>query len=286
MTIPFERATSQPPQAVQAAPVRASTSSRRWAAVAAVVLLLAVAASAAYVFVFQKGRPQPAATSTSELASPALAQPDSKPADKETASGASSAISDPAQKSENASRDELKKAVAEKEKLEKKLADEQKRNSEQGSGQGALPPKPDAPAVQPPSVPQPAPQTAPSVDGGTPAPGEACLAVGVSGPSGEPAAQLRVVLVPGGDDSRMLNGRTNPKGRILKCGLKPGQMVRVAVFGPRGAIIGTKTAELKPGRNFIEMVVITPAMRNADRTTDDTPFPNRRNRPRLKGEKY
>src|SRR5262249_8356010 len=111
MTIPFERVTSQPPQTVQAAPARASAPGKRWAAVGPVVLLLAVPASAAYVFVFQKSRPQPAATSTSDLAAPALAQPDSKPADKETASGASPAAADPAQKSDNANQDELKKTL-------------------------------------------------------------------------------------------------------------------------------------------------------------------------------
>jgi len=51
----------------------------------------------------------------------------------------------------------------------------------------------------------------------------------------------------------MYNGRTGPKGRWRVCGLKLGHKVRVTVFGPRGAQLGTKMQTLNAGLNIAQI---------------------------------
>src|SRR5262249_28682015 len=79
MTMPLDRATSQPPQTVQPGTITASRFGKRWASIGAVVLLLALAASAAYVFVFQRSRPQTQlASSTANEPAPTSAEHSAK----------------------------------------------------------------------------------------------------------------------------------------------------------------------------------------------------------------
>ena len=55
--------------------------------------------------------------------------------------------------------------------------------------------------------------------------------------------------------SAMYNGRTNPKGRWRTCGLTPGHRIRVVIFGPRGAMLGSKMQVLQAGLNIVTIQI-------------------------------
>jgi len=272
VTIPMDRTTSTPPQPARAVRRSGSPSGKRWAAAGVVVLLVALVASAAYVFVFQKSRtaappiadnqsaqiPQPPAPSSAENATPAKG----------------SAESDELKKA----REDAELAQAEKTRLEKKLSDEQKKQAAQSKEE---PSQPAAPAVSPvttPVAPQPQPAAAnPGTESSepAPAPGKACLMVSVASPTGEPGANLAVLLIEQPDSSQavMFKGRTNLKGRHIQCGLTPNRAVRVTIFGPRGGLLGTKMTTVSPGRNFVDLTIVRPGM---TQPAEDDPMQFRR----------
>jgi len=81
-------------------------------------------------------------------------------------------------------------------------------------------------------------------------------------------------MEPGGAP---LGGRTGPLGRWQTCGLTSGRSVSVAVFGPRGALLGGRQAiVLTRGQNLVEIQV------NRVGNTDDEPYqgPRKRRFPR------
>jgi len=137
----------------------------------------------------------------------------------------------------------LQKRAAE---AERKLKEEQQKAAKNEAAK----PAPTATVVTPPA-PAPPKQTEaePPVAQGT-----TCAGVWVSTTTGEPAGGgLRVMIVeePETASSPMYNGRTNPKGRWRACGLTPGHRIRVVVFGPRGAMLGSKTQALNAGLNIV-----------------------------------
>jgi hypothetical protein len=214
------------------------------------VLLTAILASAGYVFFFQRNHQR----SPAEALSPLTATNNGD----QTPSPQPAANDDQA----NALKKQLEEAQAQNEKLEKKLADEEKKKSElrEHPEQTHSTVSPPAGAAPTPSAPTPT-TSAPAQIETAPMAGEACLTVAVSGPNGETAAQLPVVIDQIGDGrSMMFKGRTNQKGLVHRCGLAPGSQVRVAVFGPRGGVLGTKATTLASGRNFVDITVLAPAM--------------------------
>ena len=84
--------------------------------------------------------------------------------------------------------------------------------------------------------------------------GTTCVGVWVSTSTGEMAGNgLRVMMIeePETSSSSMYNGRTNLKGRWRTCGLTAGHRIRVVVFGPRGAMLGSKMQVLQTGLNIV-----------------------------------
>jgi serine/threonine protein kinase len=74
----------------------------------------------------------------------------------------------------------------------------------------------------------------------------ACLGVFVTRTAGTPVQGARVTVI---DESVEYQGMTGPKGVWRRCGLTPGHKVSVRVFGPGGALIGSKDFSLKAGGN-------------------------------------
>ena len=112
------------------------------------------------------------------------------------------------------------------------------------------PASPTPAAATPPlaASPQPAEAEPPADHGAT------CVGIWVSSATGEAApAGLRVLVIEEPDTAAaaMYNGRTNGKGRLRRCGLTAGHRVRVVVFGPRGAMLGSKMQVLSAGLNVI-----------------------------------
>ena len=66
-------------------------------------------------------------------------------------------------------------------------------------------------------------------------------------------ARVMITEAPGTPGARSFNGHVGPKGNMIQCGLKAGNLIRVAVFGAKGALRATREAVLTPGRNFIEI---------------------------------
>jgi hypothetical protein len=279
VTMSLDRETSgvPPTRAVGAA---APSSAKRWATAGALILFLAIAGIAAYVLVFQRSRPDAPAAATAEAAqTPAAGQdaPQSAsaaPAEQAAAAGDKSK-GDPAGNPTGELNKKLEEAKAENDKLEKKLAEEKKQAEQRAKDEAAKTSAPPPAQVAP--VPPPAPQQ-PVEQVPATAPGEACLMVALVGPDGEPASQFRVQMVQTeGDKGITFNGRTNAKGRIIQCGLVAGRQVRVTVFGPRGALLGSRTTTLTPGRNFMEIRGNAPVIRpGADEGAPQRP---RRKRP-------
>jgi hypothetical protein len=148
----------------------------------------------------------------------------------------------------DAERAALEKRAAE---AERKLKEEQQNEAE---NETTAAPAPAATVVTPPA-PEPPKETEsePPV-----APGSTCVIVWVSSTTGGPAGGgLRVTVVeePDSGSAAMYNGHTGPKGRFRACGLTPGHQVRVTVFGPRGAPLGSKMQVLKAGLNIVQIQV-------------------------------
>ncbi|MFL6212387.1 MAG: protein kinase domain-containing protein [Blastocatellia bacterium] len=247
-----------------AAPVvarlEASPKGKRIAYAATAVLLIALAAGAFVVF------RRPARDHVSTEA--ATSQPALTPAttDAPTASPGADAAKTP---SANPSQADAERAAT-----EKKAADEHKQKEEQqkANKNESTTPAPTTAAVTPatPEPPQQAEAEPPA------APGTTCVVVWVSGTTGEPmVAGLRVLVEEQGTASpSMYNGRTGPKGRYRACGLTPGHQVRVVVFGPRGAMLGTKTQVLNAGLNIAQIQLTREP--GAMPQSDAAPFPRRR----------
>jgi hypothetical protein len=115
-------------------------------------------------------------------------------------------------------------------------------------------PHPSAPAT--PSIAVPDPADADALPEHSSAPGrEGCVIVTVMDSDGSPVQGARVGVAdqPDNGASILHNGRTGPKGRWQNCGFTPGHQIRVAVFGPRGAMLGTQQSVVAAGRNFVEI---------------------------------
>jgi hypothetical protein len=282
VTLSMERETSGVPP-TRAVGAGARSTGKKWATVAALILFLAIAGIAAYVLVLQRSRPDPSNAGTAEAAQtpPGQEAPqaaDAGPPEPAAAAGEKSnsktdSTANPAGNPSGELNKKLEEAQAENAKLEKKLAEEKKQAEQRAKDEAAK--ASSSPPVQAPPVPPPAAQQ-PADPVPATAPGEACLMVALVGPDGEPASQFRVQMVQtDGDKGITFNGRTNPKGRVVQCGLVAGRQVRVTVFGPRGALLGSRTTTLTPGRNFIEIRGSSPVVRpGADETI--TPRPRRK----------
>jgi eukaryotic-like serine/threonine-protein kinase len=75
----------------------------------------------------------------------------------------------------------------------------------------------------------------------------ACLGVFVTRSGGDAVRGARVSVID--EPSGQYLGKTGPKGVWRRCGLTPGHKVSVTVFGPGGAVIGSKEFLLKAGGN-------------------------------------
>jgi Protein kinase domain/PEGA domain len=145
-------------------------------------------------------------------------------------------------------------------------------------------PAKNAPAQAPAAtiVTPPAPEPPKPTDEESPvAQGTTCAVVWVSTSTGEMAGSgLRVMMIeePETSSASMYNGRTNAKGRWRACGLTPGHRIRVVVFGPRGAMLGSKMQVLQTGLNIIA-IKLDRDPGTMPQTDAGTPMPMRR-RPR------
>jgi hypothetical protein len=169
---------------------------------------------------------------------------------------------------------------AERAAAEKKAADERKQKEEQQKEEAAKANKNEAPAPAPataPATPEPAQQTENEPPA---APGTACAIVWVTGATDPSAAAGLRVLVEEQGTGAMYNARTGPKGRCRVCGPKPGNQVRVVVFGRGGAMLGTKTQVLKAGLNIVQ-VQLTREPGMMPQTDAGSPMPMRK-RPRFR----
>ncbi len=142
---------------------------------------------------------------------------------------------------------------AERAAIEKKRNEAERKTKEEQ--QAAAKNEPTTPAPAPAAVTPAAPAPQQQAETEPPAaPGTTCVVVWVSGTSGGAmAGGLRVTMAEESStgSAGMYNGRTGPKGRWRACGLTPGHQVRVAVYGPRGATLGSKTQVLKAGLNIV-----------------------------------
>jgi hypothetical protein len=250
---------------------RTSPFGKRMATAGVVVLLVALVATAAYVFVFQRGRPPANAGERVESQVQTPAQQDAANAPAVASNASPPGATGPSQPDMSKQLDE---ARAENARLEKKLAEE-KKEEQKKEGQPKADPPHSGPAPSPPVVTPP--ETPPAQPPPPPASGKACLMVSLKGPQGQPGSNLRVVMVEQSDSQTVFNSRSNPLGRVLQCGFTPNRSVRVSVFGPRGALLGTSTTSIGVGRNFIEMSLSPPSGR--DKSEEGVPLRPGRKRP-------
>ncbi|HKQ07338.1 MAG TPA: protein kinase [Blastocatellia bacterium] len=254
-------ATSAAGPARAAAPVAVrpepSPQGRRIAYAAAAVLLIVLAVGAFMVF----RRP-----------SPGQAPPDTPPAPQ----GAIPPPAAPDAATPPASPDAAKGTDAERAALEKKRAEAERKQKEEQQKPAKDESAPPAAAPATPTPPQQTEAEPPATQGMT------CIGVWVTGPAGEMApADLRVVVIEEPDTAAaaMYNGRTNEKGRLRKCGLTAGHRVRVAVFGLRGAMLGTKMQTLNAGLNIMQIQIDrVPAATSQSDAGNAMPFPRKRPR--------
>ena len=103
--------------------------------------------------------------------------------------------------------------------------------------------------------------------------------VTVSVPNGQAGSQLRVEMNEQSESGKtvLINSRTNLNGIVRQCGFTPNHQVRVTVFGPRGAVWGSKMTTLAAGKNFMDLSVTPP--RQLQNSGDDGTMPGRRKRP-------
>lgn len=247
----------------------ASKTGRRMAVAATVALLLAIVAAAYYV-IRGSGRPT----------EPVAAQPAQQAAMREEGSPATTPGSNSTEAAAQTPEEDQLKAQNDKEKvaLEKKLAEAEKKLAQEKESSGKNPAKPEpvssvaAVASTPPAPEPPKQEPAPAVTS------DACIAVFVTALGGQPVRGIRVGVMEQSPNAKatVYNGRTNANGRWISCGLTAGQRVRVAVFGPRGAMLGNKQAVLTSGRNLVEIQI------NRQIDPDEGPVQNPK-RPRFPG---
>ena len=237
-------AATSAPAAISAAPdatrPQASPTGRRIAYAATVVLLIALAAGAYMVFrsPSRGNTPTDAATTQQALA----------PAAPDATTPNANAVASTAKAPDAATpQSDAERAAAEKRaEAERKQKEEQQKEEQQKASKNASAAPAPAAAVTP-ATPEPPQQT----DEPPAAAGATCVVVWVSDPAG---AGLRVMVEEQNAASGgMYNGRTGPKGRWRVCGLTAGHTVRVVVFGPRGAMLGTKTQVLRAGLNIAQI---------------------------------
>jgi hypothetical protein len=277
LTLPLGRPTKPPPSTAIAVAPSTSSSGMRRAAVGVVILLLALAASAVYILVFQRGRTMVGQQSENPGGQPVqslqAASTEASTPNQDTPAAQDATAAD---KQAQDLKKELQESEAEKEKLAKKLAEDEKKRVDEPSGaetKSVVPP----PAVEPtpPSATQAQTQTSQPAS----SPGGACMMVTVTGPGGQPGSQLRVLINEQTDSGRsmLINGRTNQNGVFRQCGFTPNHEVKIAVFGPRGMLLGTKSTTLAAGRNFVEVTVVPPRSTSPDELR--RPLRNRRKLP-------
>ncbi len=227
-----------------------SRRAKQLAAAGVLTLLLALAATAFFVLrgpdrnraQAESASVSPAPSAAPDQAAPATPsanQPDAQPTDRQQAS------EDKKKAAEARRQAELEK------KAESKDSDKEERKDTNGhpSDTGSHP-----------AVPIPPPPTAndalpePEHHSSTPN-REACVVVIVTDAAGQPAPHIRVAVAEQSEGAgrTLYNGQTNEKGRWRDCGLTPGHRIRVAVFGPRGAMLGAQQAVLATGRNLVQI---------------------------------
>jgi serine/threonine protein kinase len=224
----------------------ASGTGKRLAVAATVILLLALVAAAYYVI---RGPGRPADTTPTQTQQPTAASGEAAPSAPTTSSSPETGIKKADAENSKAQTDMEKVALEKKlAEAEKKLADEKK--AAEKSAPKAAPSPPAAVVPSHPAVPEP-PKLQPP-----PVANDACVAVSVTGRDGLPVPQMRVALMQEPDKSAtVFNGRTNFNGRWQSCGLTAGQRIKVGVFGPRGALLGSKQAVLSSGQNYVEIQI-------------------------------
>ncbi|MEK6409044.1 MAG: protein kinase [Acidobacteriota bacterium] len=241
------------------------------AAAAVVILLLALGAAAYLVLRGPDHRVQVESVSVA----PAGVR---EPPAKEPASVAQpSAHTGEQQANENKKRaaEERRKAEQDAAAIEaqKKANEAKAQDKAEKKDASAQQPAPAVPAPQPTVPAKPPASAVPDPEPPSPSSGrDGCVLVTVTDADGQPVPGVRVGLVDSDGPSSPLGGRTGEKGRWQSCGLTPGHRIRVAVLGPRGGMLGTQTAVVAAGRNFIGI--------RLDRKMDEAPqFPPRRQRP-------
>lgn len=248
-----------------------SKTGKRVAVASTVALLLAVVAAAYFVISGPGQRTEPASVQPAQQAA----------ATEEPSPSAPPGTGSPEAGATATEEDRLKaKNDREKLALEKKLAEAEKKlaTEKEASGDSSANPEPVSPvAVEPSTPPLPEPpkqQVAPAVTN------DACVAVSVTALGGQPVRGVRVGVIeqPPNPNATMYNGRTNANGRWRSCGLTAGQRVRVAVFGPRGGLLGGKQAVLTSGQNFVEIQI------NREIDPDEPPLEKSRKRQRFPGQ--
>ena len=223
----------------------------RQVAAAAVVILLLALATAAYFVLRGPDR------NRTQVDSPTVASSAPDP----NASSAGQALpgqQTPAKDDQQAS-DEKKKAAEDTKRAAQeaaaleaeKKAEAKAKDKVESKNAPAQPAPPVAPAIVAPTAPDGLPEpehrsTNPGRDG--------CLVVTVKDAEGTPVQGVRVAATESdGGAASLHNGRTGPKGRWHDCGFTPGHRVRITVWGPRGAMLGSQQAVVAAGTNFIEM---------------------------------
>ena len=245
LTIPL----TQAPVATSLQPSAATHPSRKGkqiAAAAVVILLLALAAAAYFVLRGPDRNREsanvtsPSATASSEPAPTdtyATKQPDAKPVEE-------------------------KKAPVE----DKKAADTKPEKPDKKEPVNQ--PHAAVPSPQPasPSVPTPPQAESPSTNNT----GGACVMVSVVDASGTPVPRVRIAVdQPDTAGSMPRGGHTGERGRWRECGFTAGHQLRVAVFGPRGGLLGGQQSVINAGLNLVEVKL--------NRSMDEAPeVPNRK----------
>jgi hypothetical protein len=233
LTIPLGQAAVT--SAVPSGPVGPSRSGKQLAAAAVAILLLSLATAAFFAL---RGRDR---NPTSEIAS--VASPSAQPP-----------LDSPSVNPGNPKASEAKSAAGD----DKKATERKAAKGDQKE-----------PTAQPPTVPAVTPPAAPA----TPSPEQAaaCLMVTVIDASGNPVPRVRIGVDQPDGGSMPRIGHTGPQGRWRECGFIAGRRVRVAVFGPRGGILGGQQATLSAGQNALEI--------RLNRSIDEAPQKPERKRP-------
>jgi serine/threonine protein kinase len=239
---------------------RPSGRGRQLAAAAVVILLLALGATAFFVLRGpSRNAPQgEQVTSVATAPNPVAPQPESQP----QATDQQQAVDDKKKAADARTKAAQEAAAIE---AEKKAEAKTEKPASQ-AGVGTAPSVP-APPVAPPRGEEALPET----DHKPSSSAEGCVAVMVVDSEGTPYQGARVGVADldsaGGG---LHNGRTGPKGRWQDCGFTAGHRIRVVVFGPMGAMVGTQQHTVAAGRNFVEVRV--------DRKSQDSTQPGPKGR--------